>query len=318
MRLVMPFRRPFAGLEEGLREAGCEIDRAWTGQPASALVVDFCDAVRAPLRTWALRRAAGRALPLVAIARDAPWHKGVRRHKLWLAATLRPFDIYATHSLQQAERFARRPLYLPNAARTSQYRLGGLSLADLRDPARYRHQVSFVGNIDAERYREHRGRVDFLVALRERLARENICLDLIDGTRGLSGDEQARIIQASRINLNHGAACDGGGERSWGLPERCYGVPACGGFLLSDARRHAADDFVPDREWADYADFEACVARIRHFIAHPTAARDIAEAAHARVMACHTYRHRAQTLLDAIARWRGDAGDASLIDRKEG
>lgn len=140
-------------------------------------------------------------------------------------------------------------------------------------------------------------------SLRDRLATDGVTLDLIDSSRGLEVAEQIRIIQSSRINLNHGAACDQGGERSWGLPERCYGIPASGGFLLSDQRRHAADDFVPGREWVDYADLDGCVALIHQFLARFDAARDIAEAAHARVMRDHTYARRAQTLIDAIGAW---------------
>lgn len=308
MRLVMPFGRPFAALEEALCAAGCRIDRVWTGQAADALVVDFCEAVRAPARAWRWRRVAGGRLPLVAIARDAPWHRGIRPRRLWLAELFKPFDIYATHSLQGATRFGRSVLYFPNAARTSRYHLGELSLADLRDPARYRHPVSFIGNLAAERYPEHRRRVEFFAALREQLAREGIALALFDSSAGMPEAEQRAIIQSSWINLNHGAACDQGAERSWGLPERCYGVQACGGFLLSDARRHARDDFEPDREWVDYDDLAGCLAHIRRFIAEPQAARAIAEAAHARVMACHTYDHRARTLLAAIDDWYARRG----------
>jgi spore maturation protein CgeB len=91
---------------------------------------------------------------------------------------------------------------------------------------------------------------------------------------------------------------------SWGLPERCYGVPARGGFILSDERRHAADDFDLSREWASYRDFADCVERIRHFTSHFLQTRAIAEAAHARVMRDHTYEQRAQQLLRIAAEWR--------------
>ena len=94
-----------------------------------------------------------------------------------------------------------------------------------------------------------------------------------------------------------GCACDAGAEPSWGLPERCYGVPACGGFLLSDARRHASEDFAID-EHAEYRDLEDCVSKIRHFLDHFGEARAIAERAHARVALDHGYRNRASRLLD--------------------
>src|SRR5438045_7710238 len=45
-------------------------------------------------------------------------------------------------------------------------------------------------------------------------------------------------------------------------PERCFGVPACGGFLLSDVRKHAAESFIPGVEWADFLDLDDCVAKI--------------------------------------------------------
>lgn len=306
MRLVMPFRRPFEALEEALQEAGCDIERNWKGQPVDAVLVDFCDAIRHPIQTWMMRHTMQKSAPLVAIARDAPWHKGIRRHKVWMARRLKPFDIYASHSLQQAQGFAHCVLYLPNAARLSHYCLGELTLADLRDPRQYRHQVSFIGNMNASRYPEHRSRVDFLITLQQRLAGVGISLDLIDSASGISEKEQVTAIQSSLINLNYGAACDQGNEKSWGLPERCYGIPACGGFLISDERIHADDDFVPEREWIDYKDIESCIARIRYFIAHPNAARDIAEAAHAKVIKTHSYRHRAKTLINAISLWKND------------
>jgi len=306
MRLVMLFRRPFIELEEALCAAGCQIDHEWRGQNADALVFEFCDAVRKFPKTWVERLSVRGSIPLVAIARDAPWHKGVRKHKLWFAEKLKLFDIYATHSLQQAERFGRRTLYLPNAAHISRYNLGRFCLADLRVRTQYEYQISFVGNIDAEHYPEHRERLNFLLALRERLARENIRLALIDTARGLDEAEQVRVIQSSQINLNYGAACDQGGEKSWGLPERCYGIPACGGFLLCDRRQHAAQDFEPETEWVDYTDLDSCVARIRHFLANPGDARDIAEAAYKKVVLSHTYRNRAESLISFIAQWKKD------------
>lgn len=304
MRLLVPMRRPFEALEEALVAAGCTLLREPDGAAVDAAIVDFCDAARRPLDTWRLRRSLGRATPLVAIARDAPWHKGIRPRKLWMTGVLGLVDVYATHSMQDASRRGRTPLYFPSAARLPHYGLAGATLEALRDPARYVYAVSFVGNVDADRYPEHRDRVEFLGTLARRLASEGIALTLVDSSRGLDVREQVRIIQSSIVNLNHGAACDQGGTMSWGLPERCYGIPAAGGFLLSDARRHARDDFVPEREWAEYADMDDCVAKVRHFVRHPEAARAIAEAAHARVMAAHTYVHRARTLMDAIARAR--------------
>lgn len=306
MRLIVNLRKPFVPLEDALEQCGCTLLRGvWSRDAlqqagAQACIVDFCDSARALRATWQLARNLRRlGVPLVALDRDAPWYKGVHRRRIWALAKLRLADLYASHSLQGAERLAARVLYLPNAARISAYNLGARTLEALRDPGVYRYEVSFAGNMDAVRYPEHRPRVEFLHALRERLARESIRLELFDSARMTAAD-QVQAIQASRINLNSGAAADAGGERSWGLPERCYGVPACGGFLLSDARRHAVDDFVPGKEWADYADLEDCAIKIGQFLQRFEETRRIAEAAHARVLAQHTYEHRARSLMSAV------------------
>jgi spore maturation protein CgeB len=95
-----------------------------------------------------------------------------------------------------------------------------------------------------------------------------------------------------------------GQEKSWGLAERCYGIQACGGFLLSDHRRHAEVDFLIGKEWIEFVDLDDCVDKIRHYIGHFDDARDVAEAAYRRVMKDHTYSNRAQTLLEAADQWR--------------
>jgi spore maturation protein CgeB len=310
MRLLMGFRKPFVPLEEALLEAGCEFVRWLPGEPppaplrVDAALADLCDLARRLRAARTLRRALARArAPLVALDRDAPWHKGVPEWRLRLLRALGVPHVYASHSLQDAPRFGGEALYLPNAAWTRHYGLGSRTLESLREPSTYRYSVSFIGNLDAGRYREHARRVEFLQALRERLAALQVELQLFDAA-GLAPAEQVALIQASRINLNVGAAADHGAERSWGLPERCYGIPACGGFLLSDERRHASDDFVPGREWAAFGALEDCVAQIRRYLGAFEAARDIAEAAHRRVLREHTYAERARRVLGCITRWR--------------
>ncbi len=310
MQLIFNFRKGFAPLKEGLEAHGCRVlDNVWEPDEAQlketdACIINFYEGVRQPWRTWQLKaRLKRHGIPLVGIDRDAPWHLGVRRRRLWLFSLLRLLDIYATHTLQPTLSFAPETIYQANAAWTRHYHLHGTTLEEMRCPDFFRYDVSFVGNLDGKRYREHLARAEFFAELGRRLSSAGINY-LFRHAENLSANEQVDIIQRSRINLNAGAAADHGGERSWGLPERCYGVPACGGFLLSDERRHARDDFEPGAEWADFHDMEDCVARIRHYLAHPGEARAIAEAAHLRVMREHTYGQRAESLLRHIQEWR--------------
>ena len=303
VRVLLDFHGGFAGLREGFEALGHEVTDVQGAPEGAALedaglwVADFVDCARRVRRTLDLRTRLARAgIPFVALNRDAPFNRGVHPVRLAILAWLKPFDVYATHSMQGAGKFAARSVYCPNGAREKVFHVDPGQLNAMRDPGRYRWDVSFIGNLDSRRYPEHARRVEFLRALDARLGPQGIAVLFRDGA-GMAEAEQREIIQASRINLSTTAACDAGAEPSWGLPERCYGVPAAGGFLLSDRRRHAADDFAPD-ERAEYADLEECVAKVRYFLKSFDLARAIAERAQARVARDHTYRARAARLID--------------------
>jgi spore maturation protein CgeB len=302
-KVLLNFRGSFAGLREGFEALGHEvIEDSWAPDAgalagAALCVADFVDSARKVQRTLDLKKRLARAgVPYIALNRDAPFNRGVHPARLAAMAWLKPFDGYASHSMQAAERYSARTLYCPNAARESVYHVTDAELAAMRDPGRFRWDVSFFGNLDARRYREHARRAEFLHVLAGQLEKMRLKI-LFRDSGGMTVAEQREIIGASRINLSAVAACDAGAEPSWGLPERCYGVPASGGFLLSDRRRHAAQDFAGD-ERAEYESIEDCVANIRHFLDRFGEARAIAERARARVARDHGYRNRAARLLD--------------------
>ena len=307
--LIVNYRR-FRPIVEGLRECGYDVlEDVWN--PTDEQLAD-CDgylvcmylAMKRPVETLRLKsRLREHNVPLIGWNRDAPWNTGARVWRMWWFRTLRVLDIYTAHSMQGANRFARENFYLPNAAWTGAYNLAGRTLEELRDPAHYLYDLSFVGNLDAVKYPEFSRRAEFFNALEQRLAPLGICTCFRQGL-GMPVAEQVEIIQRSRININFGAACDDGPEKSWGLPERCYGVPACGGFLLSDYRRHASNDFVPGLEWASFDNLDDCVDKVRFYLSHFDESRTIAERAHARVFRDHTYTHCAARLIDAARGWR--------------
>ena len=275
---------------------------------AALCVISLYDGVRRPWETLRLKQALSRArVPLIGMDRDAPWHLGVRVLRLKVFEWMKVLDVYATHTMQPTYDFAPVKEYVPNAVWTRNFSLHGRTLEEMRDPALYKWDVSFVGNLDGVRYKEHAERQRFLAALGPRLEALGLRV-LFRHSSGMSENEQIDVIQRSVINLNYRSSCDhrsrSGAEMSWGLPERCYGVPARGGFILSDERRHAADDFDVSREWASYRDFEDCIARIQYFAENFSETRAIAEAAHARVLREHTYAHRARRLLGIAEAWR--------------
>lgn len=302
-KILLNFRGGFPGLREGFEALGHEVlENLWTPDAATLggaalCVADFVDSARKVRRTLGLKkRLASARVPFIALNRDAPFNRGIHPTRLAVMAWLKPFDGYASHTMQAAEKFSARTLYCPNAARESVYRVTDAELAAMRDPGRYRRDVSFFGNLDTKRYREHARRAEFLHVLAGRLETMRLNV-LFRNNAGMTETEQLETVRTSRINLSTVAACDAGAEPSWGLPERCYGVPACGGFLLSDRRRHAPEDFADD-ERAEYGDLEDCVSRIRHFLERFDQARGVAERARARVARDHGYRNRAERLLD--------------------
>ncbi len=312
MNFIVNYRN-FVPIKEGLEHCGYTVqENLWHPSDSQldgcdGYLICMYDAMKRPWDTLRLKaRLRARRIPLIGWNRDAPWNKGARRRRLWWFKKLRVLDLYAAHSLQGATAFCSNVLYLPNAAWTSRYHLAGRTLATLRDPSVYRYDVSFVGNLDATKFPEFTARAEFFAALEQRLKAVGVSSWFHHG-KGMTPAEQVELIQRSRISLNYGAACDDGAEKSWGLPERCYGVPACGGFLMSDTRVHAKDDFARDNEWIDFDSLDACVDKIRYYLTHFDEARDIAERAHRRVLAGHTYEHRARTLVDAAREWRAHA-----------
>ncbi|MBC7803155.1 MAG: glycosyltransferase [Candidatus Parcubacteria bacterium] len=305
-RVLLNFRSGFAGLREGFEALGHEVaENQWmpdaTALRGAALcVADFVDCARNLRRTLGLKhRLAQSSVPFVALNRDAPFNRGIHPARLAVIALLKPFDGYASHSMQAAARFSARTLYCPNAARERFFSADESQLRAMRDPGRYRWDVSFFGNIDSKRYREHARRAEFLHVLQGRLESANLKV-LFRDSAGMSETEQLEILRMTRVNFSTIAACDAGAEPSWGLPERCYGVPACGGFLLSDRRRHAPEDFADD-ERAEYGSLDECVAMVRHFVERFGDARSLAERACVRVARDHGYRNRAARLLDFAA-----------------
>ena len=267
-------------------------------------LLGFYDYVSRPWRAWKLKRALGPGVPVIAWNRDAPGYLNKRPWRLALASRLEGLDIYATHAITDDWRFGKEVALLHNGASIAAYNLAGRSLESLRDEGNYRYDVTFFGAMNADRYKEYLPRERFFGALGQALESRGINYRFIDTSRTpMSVAEQVELVQTSRININYGAGCEYGAPMGYGLPERCFGIPACGGFLLSDYRLHAADAFAAD-EWADYTDLEQALQRIDYYLGNFAEARAIAERAYRRVLACHSYRHRAEELLALLADWR--------------
>ena len=79
--------------------------------------------------------------------------------------------------------------------------------------------------------------------------------------------------------------------------QRVFDVPAAGGFVLTDWREQMASLFDP-QEMACYHQPEEALDMARHYLAHPQERQRIVTAARKRVLSCHTWQHRLQSLLE--------------------
>src|SRR5689334_4568748 len=174
-------------LLRALASAGCTICRVAAqellppghGEPYFYFGNMF-EEIKQPLRLARLRRrlAEDRA-PYVWWNRDAPWNCAIKPLRRLFVHASRPVDIHLAHSLQSASLFGEPVRYFPNAVQVDRYHLAGRSLESLRDPARYRWDVSFVGTLNPA-FRQVRQRVAFFAELLPRLEREGIGCRLVD------------------------------------------------------------------------------------------------------------------------------------------
>lgn len=140
---------------------------------------------------------------------------------------------------------------------------------------------------------------------------------VVDRTLDYAKDDKATILdritdnrvaasyyRSARISLNHHRQItdfDGTATIAEGAAEslnpRAYEVPACGGFLISDARAELWDvfgDCVPT-----YTDSASLERLVRYYLAHP-AERDSLAARQCAAVQAHSWDHRAPLILDTL------------------
>lgn len=243
-------------------------------------------------------------VPYVFWNRDAPWNTGMKLKNRFAMQWLKPVDIYLAHSLQNHEWFGGQPHYFPNAAQPVYYE--DTNLKALRDESIYQYDVSFFGSFGNAKDRNARERLVFLTALESRLkdVMPGVCFKVIDtASTPLSINEQLVLIRSTKINLNYGAMCDLPGNLSWGLPERVFGIPAAGGFMLTDERKSIPLTFSPET-CATFSSLEMCVEQIRQTLSDFNVMRFEAEALHREILESHTYRQRARQLIALLHAYR--------------
>ena len=239
-------------------------------------------------------------VPYVFWNRDAPWNVGIKRINHWLLKQIKPVDIYLAHSLQGATDFGGKAFDFPNAAQPAYYQSTNLNA--LNDEAAYQYDVSFYGSAALGKDRNSRERAEFLSALEDRLRTQNPAIRfkrVNTADQPMSIADQLAFIRTSKINLNLGAMCDLPGNPSWGLPERVFGIPAAGGFLMTEHRKNLSALF-PEPTYGQFKNMDQAVANIGAALTDFSSMRQQANALYQTVMKHHTYEQRARGFMNII------------------
>jgi len=123
------------------------------------------------------------------------------------------------------------------------------------------------------------------------------------GGQRLSTDDSVKVFNASRINLNLHSSTYHEAVSPFGdyVNPRMFEIAACGAFQLVDERRYLPECFCPGEEMATFRDVRELREKLDYYLANPHERIQMAQAARARVLREHTYRHRMMELLGVIA-----------------
>ncbi|MGQ9756316.1 MAG: CgeB family protein, partial [Desulfotomaculales bacterium] len=82
--------------------------------------------------------------------------------------------------------------------------------------------------------------------------------------------------------------------------QRVFDVLAAGGFVLTNYQRDLEKFFEVGREIVCYRTPNELLKLVRHFLSHPEERKEVANAGRARVLRDHTYKERAEELLEVM------------------
>lgn len=122
----------------------------------------------------------------------------------------------------------------------------------------------------------------------------------------ISAEESRKIYCASTINLNLHSSVHTDSLVSHGdfVNPRTFELAAMGAFQLVDKRRLLPELFT-DEEMATFDTVEEMYSKIEYYLHHPKERAAITAKAQKRVLACHTYAQRMQTLLAYLEKTLG-------------
>jgi Glycosyl transferases group 1 len=120
-------------------------------------------------------------------------------------------------------------------------------------------------------------------------------------TTSAFGRDAARLFNRTRVLLNIHA------EEARDTETRVFEALGCRGFLLSE--RLSSENPFSEQDLVQFDSTNDLIDRIRYYVAHDREREAIAAHGYASVRAGHTYAHRAQQIVEVMARYVGRGRD---------
>ena len=108
-------------------------------------------------------------------------------------------------------------------------------------------------------------------------------------------DAMPYVFKCSDINLNITLR-----SIQRGIPLRAMDIMGCGGFLLTNYQEDLLQFFTPGEDFVYYESHQDLLDRIGYYLKHEDERRRIAESAHRKVAADHTYDIRIRQMLEIV------------------
>lgn len=116
--------------------------------------------------------------------------------------------------------------------------------------------------------------------------------------RELVGDEYARSIAASRINLGILSERRLGASDGDRITSRTFHIPAAGGFMLHERTEELLNVYTEDIECACFADENELIAKLDVYLTDSARRQEVARRGRELVWSRHSWDHRIRAILD--------------------
>lgn len=175
------------------------------------------------------------------------------------------------------------------------------SVSSTSDVSRYSCAVSFIGNISERKIAVLRHLANGISGVDLKIWGPDVWLVMPEFYQGqpVFGQEYAKAIQHSRINLGLLSEKRAGSSSGDLVTARSFEIPAAGGFMLHERTAEAESYFEDGKECAFFDDPDDLVAKVRYYLDNDKERHSIADAGRQRCLTSgYSIDCRAQTVIE--------------------